>query len=602
MDEKDFQPIQHPEAVEPGAVVAAVESIEVVESIEIVASVEVVESVEPAEPAEDAEDVEDVEPLAAADSVEPAPLAPEQPAEAEVQVAAPASELEGKSVLILGLGESGLAMARWCAREGARVRVADTRAVPPGQAALAAELPDVALHCGAFAAELLDGIDLVGISPGLAPAQEPQASLLAAARAQGIAVWGELEFFARKLAALAAQQKYRPRVLAITGTNGKTTVTSLTGKLCRRAGLSTVVAGNISPSLLAALTAALDAQGEAQALPQAWVLELSSFQLALPGSFAPDAATVLNLSEDHLDWHTGMDDYAAAKARIFAPGTVRVLNRNDARVWSMGDANGHARVIGFGTDAPDLDADESFGIVQDGGIRWLAFSEVPESEEKKPARGRQKSLANVAREPAFLRRLMPVDALHIRGDHNAANALAALALCRAIGLPTAPLLHGLREYRGEPHRVELVANIEGVDYVDDSKGTNVGATAAALEGLGSQAQSRAARIVLIAGGEGKGQDFGPLALPVAAHARAVLLIGRDAPLVRAALVESGVPLTDCASLEEAVRAAAEAARPGDTVLLSPACASFDMFRNYAHRAEVFAAAVHELAAEVGQPC
>jgi len=502
--------------------------------------------------------------------------------------------LRNQTVLILGLGESGLAMARWSAREGALVRVADTRAEPPQRGALSAALPDVPLHCGSFPESLLDGVDLVGISPGLALAQEPQQTLLQGARERGIAIWSEVEFFAQKLAELKSERDYQPRLLAITGTNGKTTVTSLTGKLCQRAGMSTLVAGNISPSLLDALTGALDAD----ALPQVWVLELSSFQLELPGSLQPDAATVLNVSQDHLDWHGGMTPYAQAKARIFAATTVRILNRNDARVMAM-TADGAATaapVISFGIDAPDSSAPESFGIVHEGGMRWLAHSEAPEAEGERGGRRRQKVLM---REPPLLRRLMPVDALHIRGDHNAANALAALALCRAIDLPIAALLHGLREYRGEPHRVELVAQLAGVDYVDDSKGTNVGATVAALEGLGGPDP---AHILLIAGGDGKGQDFAPLAAPVARHARAVLLIGKDAAALRAVLADGGVPLIDCATLEEAVRAAASQSRPGDTVLLSPACASLDMFRDYKHRAEVFVATVQELAQEAGQPC
>jgi len=500
------------------------------------------------------------------------------------------AQFAAKTILILGLGESGLAMARWCAREGAAVRVADTRAQPPGRAALETAVPQAQVVCGVLTLDLLDGVDLIGISPGLAPAQAPQAALLAAARERGLAVWSEVEFFAQKLAALQRERDYRPRVLAITGTNGKTTVTSLTGKLCQRAGYSTVVAGNISPALLDALCVALDSNQ----LPRVWVLELSSFQLALNNSLQADAAAVLNLSEDHLDWHDSMEAYVAAKAGIFAAATQRILNRNDARVFAMAAGAGSAGVISFGTDAPDLEANESFGIVQEGGMRWLACSETPESEGGKPGRGRQKRLV---REPAVLRRLMPVDALHIRGDHNAANALAALALCRAIDLPVAPLLHALREYRGEPHRVELVAQVNGVDFVDDSKGTNVGATVAALQGLGGRR-----RLILIAGGEGKGQDFAPLAGPVARNARAVFLIGRDGPLIEAALAESSVPVTLCPTLEDAVHGAAACAQSGDTVLLSPACASFDMFRDYKHRAGVFVAAVHELAMEAGQPC
>ncbi|MFC3461130.1 UDP-N-acetylmuramoyl-L-alanine--D-glutamate ligase [Massilia haematophila] len=495
---------------------------------------------------------------------------------------------EGKLALVLGLGESGLAMAQWLARCGARVRVADTRAADKLAARLPAlreAVPSAEFVAGDFAASLLGGVDFVAVSPGLAPNRE-LAAIGPAAQAANIPVWGEIELFAQALAALKAEQGYSPKVIAITGTNGKTTVTSLTGLLCRRAGFDTRVAGNISP-------AALDVLREALAedkLPQAWVLELSSFQLHTTSSLNADAATVLNISQDHLDWHGDMAAYALDKARIFGADTVRVLNRDDATVMRMGAAG--AQQVTFGTGEPD--EPNAMGLVNERGVLWLATAVAGEASEKKLKKGEVPEPVEIT-----VNRLMPADALKIRGLHNAANALAALALCRAAGLPLAPLLHGLREYAGEPHRVELVASIDGVDFYDDSKGTNVGATVAALAGLGKAFGNPEQQILLIAGGDGKGQDFAPLAEPVSRYVRAVLLIGKDAPAVRAALEPSGVPCFDLDDLPQAVRRAAGLARAGDCVLLSPACASLDMFTNYAHRAQVFVDAVRDIALDKG---
>ncbi|MFP5392417.1 MAG: UDP-N-acetylmuramoyl-L-alanine--D-glutamate ligase [Gammaproteobacteria bacterium] len=492
---------------------------------------------------------------------------------------------QGQHALVLGLGESGLAMAQWLARSGARVRVADTRAEPQRLPALRAAVPDAEFVGGDLAASLLEGVDFVAVSPGLAPNRE-LAQIIPAAAERSIPVWGEIELFAQALAQLKAARGYAPKVIAITGTNGKTTVTSLTGLLCERAGLSTRVAGNISPAALDVLREMLDADE----LPQAWVLELSSFQLHTTYSLNADAATVLNITQDHLDWHGNMDAYAADKARIFGADTVRVLNRDDAVVMRMGGAA--TRVATFGIDEPA--EPDAFGLVNERGVLWLAVAEGQEEVEKKRRKNEPAAPVEVA-----VKRLMPADALKIRGIHNAANALAALALCRAVGLPFAPLLHGLREYQGQPHRVELVASIDGVDFYDDSKGTNVGATVAALNGLG-KAFGGGQKIVLIAGGDGKGQDFDPLAEPVSRYVRAVTLIGRDAPAVRAALEPAGVELVDCATLEQATEKAAQFAQAGDAVLLSPACASLDMFTNYAHRAQVFIDTVRAIALDKGQ--
>ncbi|RXZ36373.1 UDP-N-acetylmuramoyl-L-alanine--D-glutamate ligase [Oxalobacteraceae bacterium CAVE-383] len=517
----------------------------------------------------------------------------------------------GRTALVLGLGESGLAMALWLDACGVRVRVADTR----GEAALAERLaqlrehaPDAEFVSGELNAALLDidnrdsegigsgRVDFIAVSPGLAPQAELREIAAAAAAAEpAIPLWSEIELFAQALAALREQREYAPKVLAITGTNGKTTVTSLTALLCRRAGLSTIMAGNISPAALDTLRQAL----RDDALPQAWVLELSSFQLHATYSLRADAAAVLNITQDHLDWHGDMASYAAAKQRIFGPDTIRVLNREDPLVMAM--AAGAPAVSTFGSDQPSgLD---SFGLINENGMQWLAVT-VPleEPQEKKRVRKDAKSQMHLVEAAVMLNRVMPADALKIRGLHNAVNALAALALCRALDLPLAPLLHGLRDYTGEPHRVELVSTISGVEYYDDSKGTNVGATVAALNGLGHG--GRPNRLLLIAGGEGKGQDFKPLAEPVSKYARAVLLIGRDAGLIRAAVAAeaeaAAVELIDCPTLEAAVEQAAVLAGPGDAVLLSPACASFDMFRNYAHRAEVFVEAVREAALSRGE--
>jgi len=497
------------------------------------------------------------------------------------------STYAGKHALVLGLGESGLAMAKWLAFCGAAVRVADTRTEPQRLQALRVAIPGVEFICGDFNEALLEGVDFVTLSPGLAPQRELK-TIVPAARARGIDVWGEIELFAQALAQLKAQQGYAPKMIAITGTNGKTTVTSLVGLLCERAGLSVRLAGNISPAALDVLLADL----QAGSLPQCWVLELSSFQLHSTYTLSPDAATVLNLTQDHLDWHGDMASYGADKARIFGANTVRVLNRDDPVVLDMAITAPGIDTVLFSANPPT--AAGNFGLVNERGVLWLAQASAGEEIEKK----RKKDVAEPVE--VIVTRLMPADALHIRGVHNATNALAALALCRAIGLPLAPLLHGLREYRGEPHRVELVANIGEVDYYDDSKGTNVGATVAALVGLGKAFPGAEQKIVLIAGGDGKGQDFSPLAAPCADYVRAVVLIGRDAPQLRLALEPSGVELSDCRTLPEAVQRAAGLARPGDCVLLSPACASLDMFNNYAHRAQVFIDAVRELALARGQ--
>jgi UDP-N-acetylmuramoylalanine--D-glutamate ligase len=593
-------------------------------------------------------------------------------------------------VLVLGLGASGLSMARWCARQGARVTVADTREAPPQLAALRSDCPQATFVGGAFDEALLgrEPWALIARSPGLAP--DALRAVFAHAQAAGVPVLTELDLFAQALQALAQRERfpYRPKVLAITGTNGKTTVTALTGLLLQRAGWPVAVAGNIGPAMLDVLSAALDAEAVAQQadderaaaeaeqaaqqateqaaaaaaartatiapnadaavpdgsaedfadappededeplpgvfdgeentqlvpppaepppaphLPRAWVLELSSFQLdgTAQGAWAavPSAATLLNLTEDHLDWHGSMDAYAQAKAAVFGTQALMLLNRDDARVMAMkpglvtvkiGNRNRQVPArpwASFGLDAPTRPGD--WGLETVNGMTWLVRALALDETR---AKGKAQE-----DEEVYFQRLMPAEALRIRGRHNAANALAALALATSTGAPLGPMLHGLREYRGEPHRVAPVAIVEGVEYFDDSKGTNVGATLAAVNGLGTER-----RLVVILGGDGKGQDFAPLAAPLARHARAVVFIGRDAPLLRTAVADTlqaaGVPMHDAGELPAAVALAAGLAHSGDAVLMSPACASLDQFRNYVHRAEVFVAAVRELAEHHG---
>ncbi len=503
------------------------------------------------------------------------------------------------NVLVLGLGESGLAMARWCVRAGALVRVWDSRAQPPQAATLAAELPQIERLTGELDQALLTELQLVLKSPGLAPHEAHIAPFLAAARQRGTAIGNELDLFARALADLQEERSYAPKVLAVTGTNGKTTTVSMTALLLQRAAWQVALAGNVGPTLLDTLTSALEA-GPDQPLPQAWVLELSSFQLDGVQGFEPTAAAVLNITQDHLDWHGSMAAYTQAKARIFGSQTLMVINRDDPAVQALVPVpvlakGGRGRpaqavsrpVLSFGLDAPKQPGD--FGLVTDNGMAWLVRA-LPAEEGYKPRRGESAEI--------HLQRLMPAAALRVRARHNAANALAALALATATGAPLGPMLHGLREYSGEPHRLQFVAAPGGIEAYDDSKGTNVGATVAALQGLG--AEKTPGRLVVILGGDGKGQDFSHLAAPVTRYARAVALIGRDAGLIAQALSGCGVLLQMHASLQEAVAWSFAQAQAGDALLLSPACASLDMFRNYGHRAQVFVEAVQAHAQTLGE--
>ena len=483
--------------------------------------------------------------------------------------------LRGKNVLVLGMGETGLSIVRWLLRNEANVRAADSRTTPPCLDTLMRVLPDGNVFIGGFRPEAFAGIDLIAISPGVPVAER----LVRQAADRGTPIVGDMELFAWAIKEQSEQSEQaegwkkgqqgqqgqrrapRPKIVAVTGSNGKTTVTAMAGAMVKNAGWDAEVAGNIGPAVLDALMRRQDS-GK---LPQAWILEVSSFQLETTSSLQPDAAVVLNLSEDHLDRYAGMAGYAAAKARIFLTGTdggnhasdkVQILNREDFRVLEM--ALPGRKQITFGLDPPVGDSD--FGLLRHSENIWLAQGQT---------------------------HLIRTGELRVVGLHNMANALAALALCRAVGLPFEPLLQALREFRSLPHRMEKVATFSGITFYDDSKGTNVGATVAALNGM-------AQPVILIAGGDGKGQDFSPLAKAIAEHARAVVLIGRDAGKIAAAVQHGGVPLHHAATMEDAVRESFTLAQPGDAVLMSPACASFDMFRNYIHRAEAFVAAVKQV--------
>lgn len=460
------------------------------------------------------------------------------------------TSMRGRHVLVLGAGESGQAMARWCAGQGARVRVADSRAAPPGAEALHQALPRAERVFGPFDMALLDGVDTVAVSPGI----DSREAVIQSALARGMAVVGEMGLFAQALDVLKLRDT--TRVVAITGTNGKTTTTALTAALCRGAGIDAAAAGNISPAALAALMACLDGE---RPLPACWVLELSSFQLEFDAALQAAAAVVLNVTEDHLDRHGDLQAYADVKARIFAGDGVQVLNRQDDLVMAM--ATPGRRVVTIGTDVPPGPTD--FGLLSDGAGVWLA-------------RGTQ--------------RLLRIDTLKLAGMHNVVNAMAALALASQLSDDMPALLAALQAFKGLPHRVEAIARRrDDVVYYDDSKGTNVGATQAALAGLGR-------KVVLIAGGDGKGQDFSVLRDAVARHVAAVVLIGRDAARIDAALQGLEVIVRHAGDMAEAVAVADQLAQAGQLVLLSPACASLDMFRNYVHRAEVFREAVLRLPA------
>lgn len=445
--------------------------------------------------------------------------------------AMPMAKKETKRVLVVGLGLTGFSCVRYLAMRGFDVTVVDTREQPPKLEELRREFPQVAVHTGGLSPTLFDDHGLLVVSPGVS-VREPE---IARVLEQGAEVIGDIELFAREATA---------PVIAVTGTNGKSTVTALTGAICRQAGLKTAVGGNIGVPALSLL---------ADDEPDVYVLELSSFQLETTTSLNARAAAVLNLTPDHMDRYHDLDEYAGAKARIFRGNGTMVINADDPHVMRMRQSG--RRVVCFGLGRPL--AGQDYGLDEIRGEEWLVH-------------GKQV--------------LLPTREVPLAGRYNLANVLAAMALAETAGVAPAAAIAAVREFRGLKHRTEFVTERDGVRWYDDSKGTNVGATVAALGGMTSP-------VILIAGGDGKGQDFSELKPVCARQARAVVLIGRDAPRIETAL-EGVVPVHHAKDMPEAVRTAHELAQSGDVVLLSPACASFDMFRNYEHRAEVFRQAVN----------
>ncbi len=438
--------------------------------------------------------------------------------------------------VIVGLGATGLSCARFLARRGEAFAVTDSRLAPPGRADFERQFPGVPRALGGYDRALCRAAKRLIVSPGVA-LDEP---LLREAQAAGAELIGDIEVFARHV---------RTPVVAVTGTNGKSTVTTLVKEMARSAGLRVLAGGNLGPP-------ALDLLDEGGC--DLYVLELSSFQLEATASLEPAAAVVLNVTPDHMDRYRTVEEYARAKRRVYRGAGTQVINRDDARVAAMADPD--RPVLGFTLGAPGA---RCFGLIAGGGARRAVPLLAYETE-----------------------RLMPVSDLAIPGRHNIANALAALALGTAVGLERESMLEALRRFRGLPHRCQWVGRGQGVDWYNDSKGTNVGATCAAISGLAVERP-----VVLLCGGDGKGADFAPLAT-ACQGARAVVTLGRDGPLIARALA-GVVPVTRALDLPDAVAQAAELARPGDAVLLSPACASFDMFNDYIDRGERFVAAVRE---------
>ena len=510
-----------------------------------------------------------------------------------VQWPCPESGWQGLRVLVVGAGESGCAMADWLQRRGADVLMVDSRTEQPIPQGLHVQwqLPTP------FPSSLLDDCQMLALSPGLSPhseCQSPLTELLNAAEEKGLTVVGELDLFDWALSHLGRMDSAedegktlaldRPPVVAVTGTNGKTTTARLTAHLLRAAGVDVQEAGNQGPSLLRGLL-------EREALarwPQVWVLELSSFQLALAHRFTPTVATVLNLSQDHLDWHPSMQDYLAAKLRVFGIGQpspcAMVVNRGEeallAAIEALRPKTKSRPMVSFGI-GPASSHRPGFGLLHQG-IEWIAH--WPEDPELKP------------------QRLVPIEALRITGGHNSLNAMAALGLAMQVCPELAPMLHALTQYCGEPHRMQSVAEIDSVEFINDSKGTNTGATMAALRGTSGP-------IAIILGGLGKSQDFSGLVRLLSERRAHVVTIGQAGPEIGQACQQAGLQVQSARSLDEAVSQAWHWARDYSVqtgarvmVLLSPACASFDMFDNYIDRGQTFAQAVTRLAEREGQPC
>jgi UDP-N-acetylmuramoylalanine--D-glutamate ligase len=444
--------------------------------------------------------------------------------------------------IVVGLGRTGLSCARYLQARGVEFAVTDSRAAPPESAALRQLAPAADAVFGGFDERLLEGAGEIVVSPGVS-LREP---FMLSAAARGVPIVGDIELFAREAKAPIA---------AVTGTNGKSTVTTLIAHMAKASGISVLAGGNLGRP-------ALDLLEEPQ--PQLYVLELSSFQLDTTHSLRCAAATVLNVTPDHMDRYATLHEYAASKARIFEQCEAAILNMDDVAVRTM--AVQSPRVLGF-------------SLLKDPAAQFYATDHFP-------AKHGSSSHAHGVALMHLNEILVLMSELKITGLHNAANALAALAMADALKLSQEASVQALREFAGLPHRSQWVADVGGVRYVDDSKGTNVGATLAAVAGMPGS-------LVLIAGGQGKGQDFEPLAGAFRDKVRHVVLLGQDAQQIADAL--QGVCTLEFArDMDEAVRMAAKAAHSGETVLLSPACASLDMFRDYAHRGDVFAAAVRGL--------
>ena len=475
-----------------------------------------------------------------------------------------------RRVLVVGLGKSGTSTARYLAREGAALTLTDSRAAPPGVAELRELIPQTAFHVGVLAApQPYTQFDFAVVSPGVS-LEDP---FVVALKAANVELIGDIELFARACTA---------PVIGITGSNGKSTVTELVGAMAQAAGMRVAVGGNLGTPALDLLDPAV----------QLYVLELSSFQLETTYSLKLAAATVLNISPDHLDRHGSIERYTAAKARIYAHAETAVVNRDD-RATHTG-AHTAQKVLSFGLDAPAKGHYGLIGVVADG-LEWPSapMSDRPgmagpgPEELDRPRQGRQSESELWAARGATL--LFPISSLKIEGMHNAANALAAFALAEAAGINEAGIFKGLFSFPGLAHRCEWVADIAGVSWINDSKGTNVGATLAALNGLTGP-------LIWLGGGQGKGQDFTPLRSPLVAKARAAILFGEDAGRVEADLAGQ-VPVRRVADLDAAVAEARQLAQHGDRVLLSPACASLDQFRNYEARGAHFRDLVQTLSLE-----
>ncbi len=442
--------------------------------------------------------------------------------------------IDQQAQVVVGLGKSGLSLVRFLARQGQAFAVADSRKNPPELIALQRDYPEVAVHCGPLSAELLSAAQVLYVSPGLALTTPA----LQAAIASGVSISGDIDLFA---------QHARAPIVAITGSNAKSTVTTLVGQMCSAAGLNTAIGGNLGTPALDLLDDAIDV----------YVMELSSFQLETTSHLQARVAVCLNISEDHMDRYADLDAYVAAKQRVFDNAQTVVINRDDKASQPQ---QAQAAAISFGLSEP---AAGEFGLREHAAQTYLAYGDEL---------------------------LLPVNALKVRGSHNHANALAALAIGQSMQLPMSAMLSALQAFAGLEHRCQWLRKVQGVDWYNDSKATNVGAALAAIEGLGAE---HAGKLILIAGGDGKGADFSSLTAAITKYCRAVVVLGRDAERVAQAVADT-VPVERVASLEEAVTAAAQLARVGDSVLLAPACASLDMFKNFEARGELFAQAVGRL--------